>query len=146
MPQVWPVFSCFVFFWPLLLFPSSVFFRTPVSFLVILFVAVTQTTKLKLFLCNLILLHMSYLFHALWTLWRLKSMMKISCSFRTLLGNWLTVQTIIYITKTAWASTWDYHIYQPLRSGRIWHKVNFYAEFNRFEFRVLNSIHALVPK
>ena len=31
-----------------------------------------------------------------------------------------------------------YHIpvYQPLRSGRIWHKVNFKAEFNRFEFRV----------
>ena len=27
-------------------------------------------------------------------------------------------------------------IYQPLRSGRIWHKVNFYTEFNRFEFRV----------
>ena len=24
-------------------------------------------------------------------------------------------------------------IYQPLRSGRIWHKVNFYAEFDRFE-------------
>ena len=23
---------------------------------------------------------------------------------------------------------------QPLRSGRIWHKVNFEAEFNRFEF------------
>ena len=28
-------------------------------------------------------------------------------------------------------------IYQPLRSGRIWHKVNFLAEFNKFEFRVL---------
>ena len=28
------------------------------------------------------------------------------------------------------------HIYQPLRSGKIWHKVNFSAEFNRFEFRV----------
>ena len=27
-----------------------------------------------------------------------------------------------------------YDIYQPLRSSRIWHKVNFYAEFNRFEF------------
>ena len=25
---------------------------------------------------------------------------------------------------------------QPLRSGRIWHKVNFSAEFDRFEFRV----------
>ena len=24
---------------------------------------------------------------------------------------------------------------QPLRSSRIWHKVNFKAEFNRFEFR-----------
>ena len=23
---------------------------------------------------------------------------------------------------------------QPLRSGRIWHKVNFKAKFNRFEF------------
>ena len=31
------------------------------------------------------------------------------------------------------------HIYQPLRSGRIWHKVNFYAEFNSFEFRVFHS-------
>ena len=29
-----------------------------------------------------------------------------------------------------------YHIYQPLRSGRIWHKVNFQADFNRFQFRV----------
>ena len=28
------------------------------------------------------------------------------------------------------------HIYQPLRSGRIWQEVNFYAEFNKFEFRV----------
>ena len=28
------------------------------------------------------------------------------------------------------------HIYQPLHSGRIWHEVNFKAEFNRFEFRV----------
>ena len=27
-------------------------------------------------------------------------------------------------------------IYQPLHSGRIWHKVNFLAEFNRFEFTV----------
>ena len=25
---------------------------------------------------------------------------------------------------------------QPLRSGRIWHKINSLAEFNRFEFRV----------
>ena len=28
------------------------------------------------------------------------------------------------------------HIYQPLRSGQIWHKVNFKAWFTRFEFRV----------
>ena len=28
------------------------------------------------------------------------------------------------------------NIYQPLCSSRIWHKVNFYAKFNRFEFRV----------
>ena len=21
--------------------------------------------------------------------------------------------------------SWDYHIYQPLRPGRIWHKINF---------------------
>ena len=32
--------------------------------------------------------------------------------------------------------TTDCHIYQPLRSGRIWHEVNFQAEFNKFEFRV----------
>ena len=30
----------------------------------------------------------------------------------------------------------DDPIYQPLRSGSIWHKVHFLAEFNRFEFRV----------
>ena len=30
----------------------------------------------------------------------------------------------------------EYHIYQPLHSDMIWHKVNFKAEFNRFEFRV----------
>ena len=30
----------------------------------------------------------------------------------------------------------DGTIYQPLRSGRIWHKVNFLAEFNRFQFGV----------
>ena len=30
-----------------------------------------------------------------------------------------------------------FFIYQPLHSGRIWHKVNFYAEFNMFEFRVI---------
>ena len=29
-----------------------------------------------------------------------------------------------------------YHIYEPLRSGRIWYKVNILTEFNRFEFRV----------
>ena len=28
------------------------------------------------------------------------------------------------------------HIYQPLRSVRIWHKVSFWAEFSRSEFRV----------
>ena len=28
------------------------------------------------------------------------------------------------------------HIYQPHRTCRIWHKVNFWAEFNRFQFRV----------
>ena len=27
---------------------------------------------------------------------------------------------------------------QPIRSCRIWHKVNFEAEFNRFEFRVFS--------
>ena len=32
--------------------------------------------------------------------------------------------------------SFDDTIYQPLRSGRIWHKANFKAEFNRFEFRV----------
>ena len=30
-------------------------------------------------------------------------------------------------------------IYQPLRSGRIWHKVNFKAEFDRFEFTTNNK-------
>ena len=33
----------------------------------------------------------------------------------------------------------SYHIYQPLRSGRIWHKVNFLGGFNRFQFRVFPS-------
>ena len=27
------------------------------------------------------------------------------------------------------------YIYQPFRTGKIWHKVDFYAEFNRFDFR-----------
>ena len=34
-----------------------------------------------------------------------------------------------------WGSS-TYPIYQPLRSGKIWHKVNFEAEFNRFELRI----------
>ena len=37
-------------------------------------------------------------------------------------------------SKRNWRN--GYPIYQPLRSGRIWHKVNFKAEFNRFQFRV----------
>ena len=59
--------------------------------------------------------------------------------------------TILCFTKNCWSkvlrfstdSSWHqsrYHHFiiftQPLRSGRIWHKVNFKAEFNRFEFRV----------
>ena len=39
----------------------------------------------------------------------------------------------------------QYHIYQPLLSGRIWHKVSFYAEFNRFEFRLVASPRAEEP-
>ena len=35
------------------------------------------------------------------------------------------------------------HIYQPLRSGRIRHKVSFKAEFNRLEFRVLLLLNSL---
>ena len=31
------------------------------------------------------------------------------------------------------------YIYQPLCLGRIWHKVSFYVEFKRFEFRVFPS-------
>ena len=34
-----------------------------------------------------------------------------------------------------WVQT-DYPIYQPLRSGRICHKVNFETELTRYEFRV----------
>ena len=30
-------------------------------------------------------------------------------------------------------------IYQALRNGRVWHKVNFQEEFNRFEFRIFLS-------
>ena len=40
------------------------------------------------------------------------------------------------VLDAALLSTQLYHIYQPLCSGRIWHKVNFLAEFNRFEFSV----------
>ena len=44
---------------------------------------------------------------------------------------------IIYDIKRIKSYSKLYPIFtQPLRSGRIWHKVNFYAEFNRFEFRV----------
>ena len=35
---------------------------------------------------------------------------------------------------------------QPLRSGRIWHKVNFLVEFNRFEFRVFLLLDQLPTK
>ena len=41
--------------------------------------------------------------------------------------------------RVSWYDTkkYDGTIYQPLRSSRIWLKVNFFkAEFNRFEFRV----------
>ena len=41
------------------------------------------------------------------------------------------------MSKALWLRMNSYYpIYQPHRSGRIWHKVNFWAEFNRFEFRV----------
>ena len=43
-------------------------------------------------------------------------------------------ERVIYISQDRGLEL--YHIYQPLRSGRIWHKVNFEAEFNRFELRV----------
>ena len=47
---------------------------------------------------------------------------------QTLTGYYWYIYIYIYIHT---------YIYQPLRSGRIWHKVNFFkAEFNRFEFRV----------
>ena len=39
-----------------------------------------------------------------------------------------------FLSKALWSRI--NHIYQPLRSGRIWHSVNFLAKFNRFEFRV----------
>ena len=34
------------------------------------------------------------------------------------------------------ATHYYYYITQPLRSGRIWHKANFLAEFNWLEFGV----------
>ena len=49
----------------------------------------------------------------------------------------LTVCQPLWVYFTPSVKRIAYHIYQPLRSGRIWHKVNFEAEFNRFEFRVL---------
>ena len=39
-----------------------------------------------------------------------------------------------------WVKIPAYHIYQPLRSGRIWHKVNLQVEFYRFEFRVFSLL------
>ena len=41
------------------------------------------------------------------------------------------IDTNLYI-----CNIYDLYIYQPLRSGRKWHKVNFLVDFNRFEFRV----------
>ena len=38
------------------------------------------------------------------------------------------------------------HIYQPLRSGMIWHKVNFKVELNRFEFRVFLLLDCCLTK
>ena len=37
-------------------------------------------------------------------------------------------------------------IYQPLCTGRMWHKVNFYVEFNRFEFRVFLLLNGCLTK
>ena len=38
--------------------------------------------------------------------------------------------------KQNWSTEKCICIYQPIRSGNLWHKVIFLVEFNRFEFRV----------
>ena len=47
---------------------------------------------------------------------------------------------VLYLVARTCVCVWFYmcvYIFtQPLHSGRIWHKVNFLAEFNRFQFRV----------
>ena len=55
----------------------------------------------------------------------------------------LGIRIFLFLIKCDWQvfavailTAFSYPIYQPLRSGRIWHKVNFLAEFDRFEFRV----------
>ena len=40
----------------------------------------------------------------------------------------------------------DTHIYQPLRSGRIWHKVNFKAEFNSLNSEFSFSLTSCLTK
>ena len=52
---------------------------------------------------------------------------------------WINVSIVNRIKeeKSLALLTYMYILFtQPLRSDRIWHKVNFLAEFNIFEFRV----------
>ena len=55
------------------------------------------------------------------------------------LGNSiLSVETDVNISiSKAWTAIDSLSIFtQSFRSGRIWHKVNFSADFNRFDFRL----------
>ena len=47
-----------------------------------------------------------------------------------------TFKSSIHFLTNIFDSASLFRIYQLLRLGRIWHKVNFLVEFNRFEFRV----------
>ena len=61
-----------------------------------------------------------------------------------LLGNaeypFIAIAPRSTLDETDYISHSTNHIYQPLRSGRIWHKVIFKRRFNRLEFRVFRLL------
>ena len=50
--------------------------------------------------------------------------------------KYLKMQHALFNSSYMFSYFLSYPIYQPLRSGRIWHKVNFKAEFNRFNSEI----------
>ena len=63
--------------------------------------------------------------------------MDLCLSLRTLAQSEMQTASFIYSVSYNDNCYVKYVFTQPLHSGRMWHEVNFYAEFNRFEFRVV---------